>query len=162
MRSGYSISGALRGIVIATTIAGTLEILSVFAFGVSQGASPLGVLGGIGSALVDRGAIGNEWVLGAIGLALHFGIMAVMATAYVLVAALLPFVNRVWLLSGIVFGAILWGIMERVVLPYRWPTMFPLTGTPEIAEQLFDHIVLVGLPIAWIARRAARWKRRYI
>jgi hypothetical protein len=52
--------------------------------------------------------------------------------------------------------------MDRVVLPYRWPTIFPLTGTPEIAEQLFDHIVLVGLPIAWIARRAARWHRRYI
>ncbi len=162
MRSGYSVSGALRGIVIATTIAGTLDILSAFAFAVWHGASPLGVLGGIGSALVDRGTIGNAWVLGAIGLGLHFGIMAAMATAYVLVAALLPFVNRVWLLSGVVFGAILWGIMEHIVLPYRWPTIFPLTGTPEIAEQLFNHIILVGLPIAWIARRAARWRRRYI
>ena len=162
MNTGYSISGALRGIVIATTIAGTLEILSVFAFAVSDGASPLGVLGGIGSALVDRDAVDAPWVIAAIGLALHFAIMAVMAIAYVLVAAALPFINRIWPLSGIVFGAILWGIMERIVLPYRWPTIFPLTGTTEIAEQLFDHIVLVGLPIAWIARQAARWHRRYL
>ena len=161
MTTSYSISGTLRGIVIATTIAGTLDILSAFAFAAWDGASPLGVLGGIGSALVDRDAIGNVWIMAAIGLGLHVAIMAAMATAYMLVAAIVPVVNRLWPLSGIVFGAILWGIMERIVLPYRWPTIFPLTGTPEIAEQLFNHIVLVGLPIAWIARQAARWHRRY-
>lgn len=162
MASGYSAWGAARGIVIATVMAGTLDILSAFAFAVWYGASPLGVLGGIGSAVVDRDVIGDPWIMAAIGFGLHFGIMLAMAAGYLFVAALVPLVNRLWLLSGVLYGLALWAVMERVLLPYRWPTLFPLTSTPDIAEQLFDHIALVGLPVAFVARRAARWRRRYL
>ena len=43
------------------------------------------------------------------------------------------------------------------MLPYRFPTLFPILDPQEVGMQLFSHVVLVGLPIALIARRAARW-----
>lgn len=162
MTSGYAAWGAIRGIMIATIVAGTLYLLSAFAFDIWYGGSPIAVLEGIGSAVVERGAVGNAYVLAAAGLGLHFAIMLAMATVYVLGAALLRPLNRLWLLSGIVYGLALWGIMDRALLPWRWPTLFPLTATTDIAEQIFDHVVLVGLPIALVARRATRWRRVYM
>ena len=52
----------------------------------------------------------------------------------------------------------LWGIMNWVVLPYRWPTAFPFIDTKDMSEQLFSHIVLVGIPIALVAKAATRWR----
>jgi hypothetical protein len=47
--------------------------------------------------------------------------------------------------------------MYWAVLPRRFPTMFPVLDPKEVAMQLFSHIVLVGLPIAWVAHRARLW-----
>jgi uncharacterized membrane protein YagU involved in acid resistance len=157
MESSYSGKTFVRAIVIATTIAGTLDILSAFAYAIMAGGTPMGVLRGIGGAILDREAV-EPMVLAAIGLALHFAIMTVMATAYLLVAARIALVNRLAVPSGVGYGLMTWGVMYWVVLPWRWPTMFPVTDPKEVAMQLFSHIVLVGIPIALVARAATRWR----
>jgi uncharacterized membrane protein YagU involved in acid resistance len=156
MQSGHSGKGLVRAIVIATTIAGTLDILSAFVYAMMAGGTPLGVLRGVGGAIVDREAFA-PFVLAAIGLALHFAIMTVMATVYLLFAARIPPINRMPVPSGIGYGLLLWGVMYWIVLPRRWPTMFPVTDPKEVAMQLFSHIVLVGIPIALVAK-ASRWR----
>jgi hypothetical protein len=161
MASGYSGKAISRAIVIATVIAGTLDILSAFAWAILADGTPLGVLTGIGSAIVDREAFANPYVLPAIGLALHFGIMLVMATVYLLAASRISLLNRLAVLSGIGYGLVLWGVMYWVVLPHRWPTLFPVDPRLDpkgFAEDLFSHIVLVGIPIALVARSASRWR----
>lgn len=161
MESGYSGKAIRRAIVIATVIAGTLDILSAFAYAILADGTPLGVLSGIGSAIVDREAFANPYILPAIGLALHFGIMLVMATVYLLAASRIALLNRLPVLSGIGYGLVLWGVMYWVVLPHRWPTMFPVDPRLDpkgFAEDLFSHIVLVGIPIALVARSASRWR----
>jgi hypothetical protein len=160
MESSYSGKALIRAIIIATTIAGTLDILSAFLFAIMAGGSPLGVLRGIGGAIVDSEAY-ERFVLAAIGLTLHFAIMAAMATVYLLVASRIRLVNRLAVLSGVGYGLALWGVMYWIVLPRRWPTMFPIDPTrepKEIALQLFSHIILVGIPIALVARAATRWR----
>jgi hypothetical protein len=42
--------------------------------------------------------------------------------------------------------------MNLVVLPLRWPALFPHFAALGLAEQLFSHIILVGIPIAWLTR----------
>jgi len=161
MGSGYSGKAIVRAIIIATVIAGTLDILSAFAYAILADGTPLGVLSGIGSAIVDREAFANPYILPAIGLALHFGIMIVMATAYLLAASRIPLLNRLPVLSGIGYGLALWGVMYWVVLPHRWPTMFPVDPRLDpkgFAEDLFSHIILVGIPIALVAKSATRWR----
>ena len=161
MESRYSAKAAVRAVIIATVIAGTLDILSAFVYAVMAGGTPLGVLSGIGSAIVDREAFASPYILPAIGLALHFGIMLVMAAVYLLAASRIPLLTRLPVLSGIGYGLALWGVMYWVVLPQRWPTMFPVDPRLDpkgFAEDLFSHIMLVGIPIALVAKSATRWR----
>lgn len=155
MEPNYSGTAIVRAIVIATTIAGTLDILSGFVFAVLAGGTPLGVLRGIGGAVVTDESY-DGFVLAAIGLILHFTIMTLVATAYLLLAARLAPVNRFALASGLACGT-LWVALWWIVLPWRWPILFPLTDPLDMAIQSFSHILLVGIPIALVARAARLW-----
>jgi uncharacterized membrane protein YagU involved in acid resistance len=171
MASIYSASGFARGVVVATTVAGTLDILGAFVFDVIAKGTPLGVLRGIANAALPHLHIGthglppmhfNNLQLAGVGLVIHFAIMFLMALVYFLAAAAHRIVNRLALLSGIGYGLILWGVMYWLVLPHFFPTMFPVdprTDPKEVGMELFSHIVLVGIPIALVARKAAWWHR---
>lgn len=162
MTTSYSVSGFWRGVVIATTIAGTLAILSAFLFDILVKGTPLGVLNGIAAAAlpqVDMSDLGEMSGIAsaALGLIVHFAIMFVMVAVYFTFAARVRLLNHHPWPSGIGYGLALWGVMYWGVLPQRFPTLFPILDPQEVAMQLFSHIALVGLPIALIARRAARW-----
>jgi hypothetical protein len=137
-----------RTIALATLVAGTLDILSAFVFA-----------GAVVSVLqtVASGPFGNavaEGPAGApLGLAVHFAIMAVMVTAYVLSAQRIPALNRHWIAAGLLYGVALWLVMYWIVLPLRWDSFQPPGELVPIAKQLFSHCILVGLPIAWFAAR---------
>ncbi|MGY4398270.1 putative membrane protein YagU involved in acid resistance [Sphingomonas sp. UYAg733] len=146
-----------RAIAIATTIAGTLDLLAAFILAVIGGGSPIGVLRGVGSAVVDADAFDSGAVPALIGLALHFAIMLVMASVYIVTASRIMMIDRRPVFGGIGYGSLTWLVMYWLVLPQRWPTLFPILDPKEIAIQLFCHIVLVGIPIALVSRRARRW-----
>jgi len=154
--TSYSVSGFWRGVVIATIVAGTLDILSAFLFDALVRGTPLGVLSGIAAAALPQVDLGLEANAG-VGLIVHFAIMLAMVAVYFTFAARVRLLNRHAWLSGIGYGLILWGVMYWGVLPWRFPTLFPILDAQEVTMQLFSHIALVGLPIALIARRAARW-----
>src|SRR4051812_18210463 len=145
----------LRPIVIATLIAGTLDIISAFVFSAMAGVSALAVLkfvasGPFGSAPTE--SLG--W--GLAGLLVHFAIMACMATAYMIVAPRLPILLRNPIVAGILYGVLLWIIMYWIVRPLRFPEL-PLPHTLKgISQALFAHCILVGIPIALVAARYLR------
>lgn len=144
---GESVS---RRIVGATLVAGTLDIASACVYTLMAGGKIPGMLRFIAGAIMP-GA--KEAGLGgaAAGLALHFAIMAVMAALFVLAADRIPVLKARWVIAGIAYGIALWAVMNLVVLPLRFgPHPFKPLG---LAEQFFSHIVLVGLPIAWFARK---------
>jgi hypothetical protein len=141
----------LRPIVVATLIAGTLDILSAFVFAGMSGVKPLGVL-----RFVASGPFGEAptptvgWA--AVGLAVHFAIMACMAAAYMLAASRSPALPRHPILSGLAYGLLLWLLMYWIVLPIRFGMPLPNTLW-AVSNQLFSHCVLTGIPIALAARR---------
>ncbi len=136
----------------ATIVAGTLDILSACVYTVIAGHTPIQMLQGIASAVLGLDAFFAGGVTAAIfGLALHFAIMAVMAAVFVIAAQRLPALKARWLIAGIVYGIVLWAVMNLIVLPLRFG-WHPFTAL-GLAEQFFSHIVLVGIPIAWFARR---------
>lgn len=156
MRTSYSLSGFWRGVIIATIFAGTLNILAAFLFDALFQGTPLGLLNGIAAAAwpaLDIGEMANA----VAGLIVHFAIMFAMVAVYFTLAARIRAINRHRWLSGAVYGLLLWCVMYWAVLPHRFPTMFPVLDPKEVAMQLFSHIILVGLPIAWVAHRARLW-----
>jgi hypothetical protein len=91
----------------------------------------------------------------ALGLAVHFTIMAVMVAIYVAAAGRIAALRERPPLWGTLYGLATYVVMNLVVVPLRFEGAFPpsLRGT---VTQLFCHIVLVGLPIAYVASRHFR------
>lgn len=140
----------------ATVICGTLDIISAFVFAGVAGRTPADVL-----QIVAAGPFGN-WPITAgpmgagVGLIVHYTIMAVMVAAFVSVVRHLSWLsaNPIW--SGLAYGLLLYVIMYWIVLPTRWPELFPQTGTWNVASALFSHLVCVGLPLGLLTARASR------
>jgi hypothetical protein len=147
-----------RTIILATLIAGTLDILSAFLWTGMEGGTPGQVLQSVASG--PFGDSMREDSRGIpLGLLVHFAIMLAMAAAYVLIAPRFPILMRQWLVAGVLYGLLLWLIMYWIVLPLRWG-MSPPSEAPAIARQLISHCLLTGIPIAWITARAQASARR--
>lgn len=146
----------LRPVLIATLVAGTLDILSAFVFAGMAGMSPVAVLAYVASGPFGDGVRSGGPPWAAAGLAVHFAIMACMAAAYFLAARRIPALVRHPAAAGIAYGLLLWLVMYWAVKPLRWPDA-PLPHTAwGIGNALFSHCLLVGLPIALLAARHFR------
>lgn len=142
----------LKPILIATAIAGTLDLLAAFFFAGQSGVGPVAVLHFVASGpFGDPVAPGADFAMA--GALVHYGIMFVMAAAFMLAAVRLPLLLRLPVAAGLGYGLLLWLIMYGVVLPARWPRLTLPTDPAKIAEQWFCHLILVGIPIALVARR---------
>ncbi len=111
------------------------------------------VLRFVASGPFGDGALAGGAGWAAVGLAVHFAIMAGMAAAYILAAPRFPILLRHPIVAGTVYGLLLWLIMYWLVMPLRWPDAPRPHDATAIAKQLFSHVVLVGIPIALIAAR---------
>jgi len=146
--------GAGRTIALATLVAGTLDILSASVYAMIAGRTPVQMLRGVSGAILGAGKDGA--IAPLVGLALHFAIMAVMAAVFVLAARRMSLLVLRPLSTGVGYGLVTWAVMNLVVLPLRWPALFPRFTAIGLAEQLFSHVILVGIPIALITSRATR------
>jgi hypothetical protein len=143
-----------RPIAVATLVCGTLDILLAIILTLSRGREPAGMLRSVASGPFPD-ATGWGTAGSALGLAVHFTLMAIMVAAFVLVARQRPALLDKPLLWGLVFGLITYVAMNLIVVPLRFPAAWPPKAL-SIGTQLFAHIVLVGWPTAFIARRYLR------
>ena len=145
----------LRPILLATLVAGTLDILAATGLTLYYGRRTVadmlrGVASGPFPAATDWGTNGA-----ALGLAVHFTLMAIMVAAFVLAAARWRPLWQKPLLWGLLYGLATYVAMNLIVVPLRFAGAFP-PSTRSVATQLFCHIFLVGIPIALIAARHFR------
>lgn len=152
--------GTMRLWIEATIVAGTFDLLSAFLFSGLKGVGPIQVLQFVASGpFGDRARDDPDFALA--GLATHYVLMAVMAAVFLLAAERLRFVARQPILWGLAYGFAIWIVMYWIVRPLRWPAMpLPTAGGPvAIAQQLFSHLLLTGLPIGFIVGRGLSARR---
>ncbi|MEO7410715.1 MAG: hypothetical protein ABIU10_05275 [Sphingomicrobium sp.] len=141
----------LRSIAIATLIAGTLDILFAMGLTMSAGREIQAMLRFVASgpfpAASDMGTAGA-----LLGLAVHFALMAIMASVYGLLAGRYPAMLDAPVKWGTIYGLVTYVIMNLILVPLRFNLPLP-PSTLSIATQLFAHIVLVGIPIALVTAR---------
>jgi hypothetical protein len=140
----------LRTILIGTLVAGTLDLLSAFVFAGLAGMTPLAVLQFVASGPLGDGALADP-IYGVAGLLVHYAIMAAMVAAYVAAASQIALLRERPVLMGALYGLALWFVMYWIVRPLRWEQLPPPTKLWPIANQLFSHVILVGVPIGLIA-----------
>jgi hypothetical protein len=144
----------LRPIAVATAISGTLDILFAMILTVAFGRQIPGMLRFVASgpfpAATDMGSAGA-----ILGLVVHFALMAIMATGLMLLLRWKPERLETPFRTGLAYGVITYVVMNWLVVPLRFGTPLPPKGM-AVATQLFAHIVLVGIPMAYVAARYLR------
>ena len=144
----------LRPIALATAVSGALDILWAMILTVWFGREIGNMLRFVASGPFPDA---TEWgPPGAVlGLIVHFSLMAIMASVFVLAARRWPaLVDRPWL-AGVGYGLITYVAMNWIVVPLRFDSPLPPKAI-SIATQLFAHIVLVGIPFALITARTLK------
>jgi hypothetical protein len=141
----------LKPIAIATAISGTLDILFAMILTVAFGREIPNMLRFVASGPFPSAV--NMGTGGAIlGLIVHFALMAIMATCLMLLMRWKPERLDIPLLTGVAYGVITYFIMNWAVVPLRFHTPLP-PKTLSVLTQAFAHIVLVGMPMAYVAAR---------
>ena len=149
----------LKPVALATLVAGTLDIAWAAVNSVLQGGTVTGMLRSVASGPFPE-ATGWGAAGAALGLAVHFAIMAAMAAVFVLAHAKIGWVRAHALIAGAVYGLGLWVVMYGIVLPLRFGAPFPASDPVELAKQWFAHIVLTGIAIAVVTARTFKVNAR--
>ena len=136
----------------AGLVAGVLDISSAFALGYPKGVGPIQVLQGVAAGLIGReSAIKGGLATAALGLAIHFFIAFVVTTVFYVASRKLIFLTQHPVISGLLYGIVVYGFMYWVVMPLAYPVVHPSLSRDLTA--ICVHMFLIGLPIALIVRR---------
>jgi len=147
-------SHALVFVLAGGLIAGTLDIAYACIFWALKSDVPAHrILQSVAAGLLGEASFEGGWETAALGLALHYLIALSMSVVYYLVAARWALLRLRPVLCGAAYGLLLYGVMNYVVVPLSAAgagSKNPLWITLSIAA----HVLLIGIPIAVLARRA--------
>lgn len=141
---------------------GILDIAAAFLQWQARGVMPVRVLQGIAGALLGKRAGDGGLATAALGLAMHFAIAFAFAALFACACRRFPVLLRRTIVAGLVYGALAYLVMTRVMLPLTTGIRrLYLDGVvftwPQLTWQgLAIHLGCVGLPIAVAARFAAQ------
>ncbi len=149
-----------RRLIICATVwggavSGTLDIAYALVFHGSRGASPIRILQSVASGLMGADAYNNGIASATLGLCLHYLIAIIFAAAFSVVAMRIRLLIRHAITAGLIYGFGIFWVMNLVVLPLSaFPGKVSFLPLPTF-RGLVVHMLLVGLPIALLARRFA-------
>lgn len=144
-----------KAVVYGTLASGTLDAVNGVIFNhFAHNMNPVQVLQYIASGFYGADAFNMGLTGAAIGALSHYGIALVLMAIYLAATHVSGVLNRVPELFGPLYGAAVFLTMNFVVLPLTNVVHVPITQAFMI-NGLIGHALLVGLPIAIFARRAA-------
>jgi hypothetical protein len=154
-------SRALRTILIAGLVAGTLDITyaCVSAY-TRRGLKPVDVFHTVASGAVGRPAANAGGLkTAALGLFFHFLIALTAAAVYYLASRKIRFMVTHAVISGILYGICVYLFMYGIVLRFSalhittYPWSYPWS---LLIGNVLIHALGIGLPIALITRKFSR------
>jgi hypothetical protein len=147
------------GLVLAGgLVAGALDLTFAFLFYWPQGATPLRILQFIASGVLGRGSLQMGLASAALGAFFHFFTSVCAAAIYYLVSLRFSFLTRRVLISGAIFGVLMFLAMRFIVVPLSAIKPGPMKVGNVIAE-LCSHVFLFGMVIAYAVSRATAVRR---
>ena len=137
-------------------VAGTLDIGENLIFNVFRHVTPKMVFQYIASGLIDGRAFTMGGASVALGVAIHYAIAMTWTVIFFLLSRKLIFLTRRAAISGIVYGGIVYIIINFVVLPLTRVPHAPKAMT--LASRISGVLALlfcIGLAIALLVRKFA-------
>lgn len=147
---GALVCSPMKRFLLAALVVGTLDISEVLIVSWLKGGAPLKIFQAIASGIYGKASYegGNRTIL--IGLLLHYFIAASVVAVYFLASRKLAVLNQYPVLTGAIYGVGVYLFMNFVVLPAVG--MAPKFTTFSVVNQLFCHIVLIGITTGLFAR----------
>lgn len=104
----------------------------------------------VASGLLGKSAFSSGDVMLLAGLLIHYCIATAFTVLFFLLVAQRPFARQHRLLTGILYGALVWIIMNLVVLPVTAARPLPKTFA-SVTTGMGILIICIGLPLALVA-----------
>jgi uncharacterized membrane protein YagU involved in acid resistance len=145
---------ATKTILKAALIVGTLDILAACTqFYFKTGKTPFKpVLTFVASGLVGKEAFTNGDMMMLAGLVIHYCIATAFTFFFFYTVARLSFAREHKLLTGILYGAFVWMVMNLLVLPLTNANRLPKTFW-SVTIGMLILICCIGIPLAYLASR---------
>jgi hypothetical protein len=142
---------ALRTIAITGLIVGTMDITSALIITIARGSSGMRLLRFVASGLIGPKAFDGGTATAALGLGLHFVIAFSLVAIFYAASRRFAFLRDQAVISGIIYGLIVYGFMNLVVLPLS--AAKPSHRLSGDLIQIGIHMFVIGLPTALLVRR---------
>lgn len=147
----------VRAIVLGGLTAAVLWLIDVTIYCYAHGIAPIRALQSIAGGLIGReAAYAGGLATAGLGVALHLLIALTMAAAYTAASLTLRWPNRHPVPAGLLYGLLLYFVMNYLVVPLSALGRRGELGTVDTLLCIAGHLLLVGLPIALFARRLDR------
>lgn len=138
-------------------IAGTLDITAACVVSwLRSGVRPVIIMQSVASGLLGAPAYQGGAKTAALGVVLHYFIATMWTVVFYVASRKLRFLIARPITWGLVYGVIVYVLMNFVVLPV---SAFPQRTTPTLTSRIINLVIIVlciGLPIALITRRFSR------
>lgn len=141
-----------KAVLFGGLAAGILDAAdALVAFKVALGLDPIPIYQFVASGMLGPSAYGGGVATALLGLAIHFLIAFSAAAVFAVASSRFEALRRAFVVSGLAYGVGVYLFMNLVVIPLSKipPAPFSL---PLLLNGVIGHALLVGLPIAYIAR----------
>ena len=145
----------MKALLLGGLTVGVLDGLDAVVFFGLRGVTPMRVMQSIASGLLGKQAFQGGIATAALGVLLHFGIALAVVAVYYLASRRLPALSRHPVALGPVYGLLVYGVMNFLVIPLSAAVTGPRT-LPVVINGVLIHALGVGLPAAVFARAAIR------
>jgi hypothetical protein len=131
---------------------GILDITSaIVAWNIQRGVKPIRILQSVAAGALGRAAFDGGLRTALLGLAFHFLIAFAAAAVFYLASRYVSFLTQHPVISGFIYGELVYLFMNFVVIPLSATRRGPFTWA-TIVTGPGGHLFFVGLPIALAVR----------
>ena len=134
--------------------AGTLDLVEAMIFNGVRGVWPERVLQVIASGALGAVSLRAGMASAVRGLAIHYGITLAWAALFVVASLWVGALRKHAVISGLLYGVLIFGVMNFVVLPHSHVVGEPALRGWVVVNAVGALMVCMGLPIAVVSR----WK----
>jgi hypothetical protein len=139
---------AVAAILLGGLIASSIDVCAAMLI---SGKDAPYILHTIAGGLLAKSAFAGGTGTMVLGLVLQWAMGLIIAAVFVLASRRLPVLARRWLLAGLAYGAVVFVVMNYVVVPLSAWRRIP-HFTPQSAAENFAAMLLFGLIVAFFAR----------
>ena len=143
-------------------VAGTLDITENIVFNAFRGVTPWRIFQFIASGLIDGRSFQLGWASVGLGALIHYAIALIWTAIFYIAATEFNFnvLLRRPILSGLLYGMLVYAIMNFIVLPLS--AVPPRPSAATITARINAVLALmfcIGMPVALLVKRALEAER---